>query len=57
MHERRNKTKQFEIFLGDLNQECQKRLLEFLDGDNGNYDVFPLATLDYEDTEMEDNVE
>lgn len=34
-----------EIFLSDLTPECQQRLIEFLGGDNGNYDVFPIVTI------------
>ena len=33
---------EFEIFWNDLTEECQKRLYDFLDGENGNYDVFHL---------------
>ncbi len=35
----------FEIFWSDLTPECQARLLDFLGGENGNYDVFPIATI------------
>ena len=41
----------FEILLGDLKEEVQKELIEYL-GENGNYDVFPLVTI-YKDTEVE----
>ena len=41
--------KYFEIFWGDLTPEAQKRLYEFLGGENGNYDVFPIATIEQED--------
>ena len=41
--------KTFEIYWGDLTEECQKRLEEFLGGENGNYDVLPLATLEIEE--------
>lgn len=47
--EEMNKTKIFEFYWGDLTKECQDRLLEFLDGDNGNYDVVPLASLEIEE--------
>lgn len=40
---------EFEIFWNDLTEECQKRLYDFLGGENGNYDVFPIATLYKED--------
>jgi len=42
-------TKTFEIYWSDLTEECQKRLYEFLGNENGNYDVFPFATLYRED--------
>ena len=38
-------TKTFEIYWQDLTEECQKKLYEFLGGENGNYDVIPLAIL------------
>ncbi len=47
-------TKVFEIYWGDLTQEAQGRLWDFLGGENGNYDYFPLATLEIE---AEDNTE
>lgn len=34
----------FEIYIQDLKEDIQEELIEFL-GDNGNYDVIPLATL------------
>lgn len=39
---------QFEIYWDDLTPECQERLRKWLGGENGNYDVFPLAVLDPE---------
>ena len=42
----------FEIYFDDLNEECQARLFEFLGGENGNYDIFPLAVITK--NEMED---
>lgn len=41
--------KQFEIFWNDLTEDCQKRLFEFLGGENGNYDTFPLVVLETEE--------
>lgn len=44
--------KTFEFYWDDLTEECQKRLQEFLnleEGDNNNYDVFPFATLEIEE--------
>ena len=50
-------TKTFEFYLGDLTPECQARLIDFLGGENGNYDSFPFATLEIEDEdESEDDV-
>ena len=42
-------TKEFEFYWQDLTEECQKRLEEFLGGENGNYDVFPFAILEIEE--------
>lgn len=41
-----------EIYWQDLSKEKQNELLELFDGDNHNWDVFPLATLDIEDEEQ-----
>ena len=35
----------FDIFWDDLTEECQNRLFEFLGGENGNMDVFPIVRL------------
>lgn len=35
----------FEIYLDDLTEKAQSELIDFLGGDNGNYDVIPLATI------------
>ena len=45
--------KTFEIYLQDLNVEKQKELIELLGGENGNYDIYPIATLEFEDEEGE----
>lgn len=42
----------FEIYIHDLTEEAQARLIEFL-GDNGNYDVFPIAEITREVSEEE----
>ena len=42
-----------EIFWNDLTEAKQKELLALL-GDNRNWDVFPLATIDLEDYEDEE---
>lgn len=36
----------FEIYFQDLTPDKQQKLFEFLGGENGNYDVIPLATLE-----------
>lgn len=36
----------FEIYFQDLTPDKQQELFEFLSGENGNYDVIPLATLE-----------
>ena len=45
--------KTFEIYIQDLVEEKQRELIEILDGENGNYDVFPIVTLEFEDEEGE----
>lgn len=39
----------FEIYFEDLTPDKQQELIEFLGGENGNYDVIPLATLEVDD--------
>ncbi len=39
-----------DIYWNDLTEECQQRILAAL-GDNGNYDVFPIATIMYGEEE------
>lgn len=39
-----------ELFWEDLTEEAQNKLSEVLNGDNGNYDVFPLAVIEFEKT-------
>lgn len=41
------------IFFDDLTEEKQKEILDTL-GDNGNYDVFSLASLEYEESETQE---
>ena len=41
-----------EIYWDDLTPEKQEELLEVL-GDNGNYDVIPIAVIEYEEAETE----
>ena len=45
--------REFEIYLTDLTPEAQKRFIEFY-GDDGNFDVFPLATFECDDFDDED---
>ena len=37
-----------EIYWNDLTEEKKKELLNIL-GDNGNYDVVPIATIEFEE--------
>lgn len=37
-----------EIYWQDLTKEKQQEIIEKM-GDNGNYDVFPIATIEFED--------
>ena len=46
-----NKMK-IEIFWNDLTKEKQNEILEVL-GENGNYDVIPIATIEVEEEEEE----
>ena len=51
--------REFEIYLTDLTPEAQKRFIEFY-GDDGNFDVFPLATFEaeaFDDEDFEDEDE
>ena len=41
--------KTVEIYLDDLTPEKQEEILEALGGEDGNYDVFPIVTLEFED--------
>ena len=41
----------YEIYWDDLKPETQKELLELM-GDNGNFDVIPIATFSIDETEM-----
>lgn len=41
-------TKTIEIYWDDLTEEKQKEIIEEI-GDNGNYDVFPIATMEFEE--------
>lgn len=38
-----------EIYWDDLTKEKQNEILEALNGENGNYDVFPIATIEFEE--------
>ena len=44
-----------EIYWDDLTSEKQKEIFEALGGENGNYDVFPIVTLEFEDEEDKNN--
>ena len=46
-----------EIYLSDLNEDAQKEVLDFYGletPEDGNYDVFPICVLEYEDESPED---
>ena len=47
-------TKTFELYWNDLTEAAQKNLFDFLGGENGNYDVFPIVTLEVEADENEE---
>ena len=40
-----------EIYLDDLTPDKRQEILEALDGEDGNYDVFPIVTLEFENKE------
>ena len=44
-----------EIYWNDLSSEKQEEILELL-GDNGNYDVFPIAKLEFESNSVKDSL-
>ena len=46
--------KEIKIYWDDLKPEVQNELLEILDGDNRNWDVFPMFTIDIEDENEEE---
>ena len=37
-----------ELYWNDLTEKAKEELLELWGGDNGNYDIFPLAELPYD---------
>ena len=43
---------EIEIYWDDLKPEKQQEILEVL-GENGNYDVFPIAALEFEEEQEE----
>ena len=43
--------KTIEIYWNDLTPEKWQEILEALDGEDGNYDVFPIVTLEFDDKE------
>ena len=44
--------KTVEIYWNDLTPEKQQEIFEALDGEDGNYDVFPIVTLEFEETDL-----
>ena len=45
--------KTVEIYWNDLTSEKQQEIFEALGGENGNYDVFPIVTLEFEDKKFD----
>lgn len=45
--------KTVEIYWNDLIPEKQQELFEALGGEDGNYDVFPIVTLEFEDKKFD----
>ena len=41
--------KTVEIYWNDLTPEKQQEIFKALGGEDGNYDVFPIVTLEFED--------
>ena len=50
-------SKVFEIFFDDLNDDTKKQLVEFLGGENGNYDVIPLTRIELDEEEEDEEEE
>ena len=44
--------KTIEIYWNDLTPEKQQEIFEALGGEDGNYDVFPIVTLEFEDKKI-----
>ena len=40
---------EFKIFWDDLTDETKEKLFKFLGEENGNYDTFPIVTLENEE--------
>ena len=45
--------KTVEIYWNDLTFEKQQELFEAFGGEDGNYDVFPIVTLEFEDKKFD----
>ena len=45
--------KTVEIYWNDLTSEKQQEFFEALGGEDGNYDVFPIVTLEFEDKKFD----
>ncbi len=50
--EKHENTRVVQLFWDDLSASAKEELLKLL-GDNGNYDVFPIAQLEFEEDEDE----
>jgi hypothetical protein len=51
-------TETFEIYFDDLSEDAKKRFLSFLRLDSpedGNYDTFPIATFEIEESVLKEN--
>ena len=45
--------KTVEIYWNDLTPEKQQEIFEALGGEDGNFDVFPIVTLEFEDKKFD----
>ena len=46
--------KTIEIYWNDLTKEKQKKIVDII-GDDGNYDIYPIAIVEIEDCDEENN--
>lgn len=53
-----SETETFEIMFDDLSEDAKKRFLAFMrfkDSSDGNYDIYPIATVEVESEVLEEN--